>query len=253
MNAEQLSKLQAAQALAAQRQQVAASTQSPPKLSVPLSLGTLFKCLRPSEDGFDFQTSAALTKAEGAASDLVRGVAAVQGQGPLADAAASPNSLRNLGRLITAASHDLKALCDTPPPTPPTVTSAPLESADDTGSSSSSSGAVVAATSVGAVERSEAAAEAAVKAEQVVMLGLAAIRLAALQSLVMLANSDARIAAMVEASVPEVKGGKRRGTIGLVCVIFVTVQPSLIFARAYSYQICAVFTYLSLIMYDVYT
>jgi hypothetical protein len=57
---------------------------------------------------------------------------------------------------------------------------------------------------VAAAERSEAEAEAAVKAEQVVMLGLAAIRLAALQSLVMLANSDARIAAMVEAGVPEV-------------------------------------------------
>lgn len=205
MNAEHLSQLQAAQALAAQRQQVAASTQSPPKLSVPLSLGTLFKCLRPSEDGFDFQTSATLTKAEGAASDLVRGLASVQGQGPLADAAASPNSLRNLGRLITAASHDLKALCDTPPPTPPTVTpEPPLGSADDTGSSGSGA-VVVAATPVGAVERSEAEAEAAVKAEQVVMLGLAAIRFAALQSLVMLANSDARIAAMVEAHVPEVK------------------------------------------------
>jgi len=201
MNAEQLSQLQTAQALAAQRQQVAASTQAPPKLSVPLSLGTLFKCLRSSEDGFDFQSSAALTKAEGAASDLVRGLASVQGQGPLADAAASPSSLRNLGRLITAGSHDLKALCDTPPPAPPTTSPASQQVGAD--NSSSGSGAVE-APSVAAAERSEAEAEAAVKAEQVVMLGLAAIRLAALQSLVMLANSDARIAAMVEAGVPEV-------------------------------------------------
>jgi hypothetical protein len=166
---------------------------------VPLSLGTLFKYLHGSK-GFAFPSRSALAKAESAAADLVRGLAAVQGRGPLADAAASPSSLRNLGRLVTAASHDLKALCDTPvlPAPPPRLPLLPPLPAAD--------GSSVAAARLSASEQSEAAAEAAAKAEQVVMLALAAVRLAALQALVMLANSDARIAAMVEAGVPEVKG-----------------------------------------------
>ena len=77
-----------------------------PPLSVPLCLAVLFKSL--DGDRFRFSASAsdggdvagpsasaagALAKVASAATDLVRGLAAVQGRGPLADAAASPKSL----------------------------------------------------------------------------------------------------------------------------------------------------------------
>ena len=102
-----------------------ASKVAPP--SVPLCLAALFKSLTLDDGGpcrlnfrdglvsGDPKASKQLDKAAAAAAALVAGLSALRGMGPLADTAATPKSLKGLGRCISACSFELRAMCEEPP------------------------------------------------------------------------------------------------------------------------------------------